>query len=130
MDSNVARLHPTRRQNVLPVVPVAFLAPPTSRTAAAAATAPSSTSSSVASFQTDDEKRERSDSPDEEYRRKRNAMYVRRFYLKQNLAVDSSQEQIRVLHQQNQALQHENKRLEGLIAQARILIAKQESGEE
>lgn len=122
--SEVGRQQPTR-QSVLPALPVAFLASPARAVALSPVAASAAAPSAIMG-----EKAEEGESQDEDYRRRRNAMYVRRFYQRQNLAVESSQEQIRVLNQQNQRLREDNARLETLLEQARELVPAGEPFEE
>ena len=127
--SEVGRQEPMR-QSVLPALPVAFLASPARAAALSLVAPPAAAVAAAAPSPTMDEKAEEGESQDEDYRRRRNAMYVRRFYQRQNLAVESSQEQIRVLNQQNQRLREDNARLETLLEQARELFPPGEPCEE
>lgn len=114
----------TAQHSVIPAVPVAFLTTPPR----AAASGGSSVDSAAAAEPGDEKSGESGAEPgpvvqDQEYLRRRNAMYVRRFYQRQNLAVESLQEQIRVWQTRNQAVSDANARLEGFLSQAQELVA-------
>ena len=109
--STIDLLRPAKGPRVIPAVPVAFLSPPL----------PPAQASSPQHHQG------QGTQVDGDYHRKRNAMYARRFYHKQNLAVSSLQEQVKVLERRNMILRESNVLLEELLAQARTVESEHET---
>ena len=111
-DATIANLTQRTQRNILPAVPVAFLTlPPTS---------------AAAKGEDAEEHKEEGEmsSRGEEYHRKRNAMYVRRFYQKQNLVLTTLQEQVYSLQGRNEALRRENERLESMLRDVESIVAQ------
>ena len=109
-------------RSILPAVPVAFLTAPPG-VARAMSRESSSEAAAVTSSGEEVGNRASSSSNDADFRRQRNAMYVRRFYKRQTLATESLQEQSRVLKERNTALRETNARLTQLLEEARRLVA-------
>lgn len=59
-----------------------------------------------------------------EFLRKRNAMYVRRFYKKRSMEIIANENQIESLQARNAKLRAENRRLEEFLVRARLLAAQ------
>ena len=109
-------------RNILPAVPVAFLTAPPA-VARAMSRESSSEAAAVSSSGEEVVYRVSTSSDDADFRRQRNAMYVRRFYRRQTLATESLQEQSRVLKERNTALRETNARLTQLLEEVRRLVA-------